>query len=379
MTLAPAADFSPVWLPIMTAVGTALLLLLGLTIALARRETGRLTRPLELLAHSSERIGQLDFEVGTPVSSRVSEVRQLAAAQQAMRSMLRSNQQDLELQASRLRQQNEVLSVLVEHFHGGISMFDGNLRLSVRNAQFQRLLDLPDTLLDRCDVYFADIIRHNALRGDYGPGATEQIVAARVARALEFQPHQIERTGDGGAVIEIRGRPLPGGGFVASYIDITERKQAELKLHLAASVFTHALEGILITTADATIINVNQAFSRITGYEHDEVIGKNPRILSSGRHSAEFFARLWSDLKSKGHWYGEIWNRRKNGEIYVEMKNISAVKDAQGEVQHYVALFSDISELKAHQSQLEHIAHFDALTNLPNRVLLADRLQQGLL
>ena len=158
--------------------------------------------------------------------------------------------------------------------------------------------------------------------------------------------------------------------------DITAQREIEEKLQLAASVFTHAREGIMITTTDGTIIDVNDAFSRITGYSRDEVLGQNPRLLSSGRQEAEFYAALWRELIENGHWYGEIWNRRKNGEIYAVMQTISTACDAQGNTRQYVALFSDITLLKEHEQELEHIAHYDALTSLPNRVLLADRLHQ---
>ncbi len=160
--------------------------------------------------------------------------------------------------------------------------------------------------------------------------------------------------------------------------DITERKRADAKLQLAASVFEHAREGIMITEPDGTIIDVNETFTRITGYTREDALGQNPRILSSGRHDAAYFAAMWRGLLELGYWYGEIWNRRKDGEIFAEMQAISAVRDDAGTVQHYVSLFSDITAIKEHQSQLEHIAHFDALTNLPNRVLLADRLQQAM-
>ena len=160
--------------------------------------------------------------------------------------------------------------------------------------------------------------------------------------------------------------------------DITERKRAERDLSLAASVFTHSRESITITDAKGTIIEVNDAFTRITGYSREEVLGQNPRILSSGRQSKEFYAAMWADLIEKGYWYGEIWNRRKNGELYAQMLTISAVRDAQGQTQQYVALSSDITALKEHGQKLEYIAHYDALTTLPNRVLLADRLQQSM-
>ena len=156
------------------------------------------------------------------------------------------------------------------------------------------------------------------------------------------------------------------------------QKRAQEKIQLAASVFTHAREGITITDANGLIVEVNDAFTRITGFPRNEVLGKSPRILSSGRHGKEFYANLWHQLIEKGHWYGEIWNRRKNGEIFAEMLTISAVRNAQGKAEHYVALFSDITAIKEHQDQLIHIAHYDALTNLPNRVLLADRLRQGM-
>ncbi|MDR3370489.1 EAL domain-containing protein [Rhodoferax sp.] len=167
-------------------------------------------------------------------------------------------------------------------------------------------------------------------------------------------------------------------GLIGVIVDINERKQAEEKLYLAATVFTHAREAIMVTNADGSILDVNDAFTRITGYKRDDVLGQNPRILKSGRQSKEFYATMWRHLLEEGHYYGEVWNRRKNGEVYAEMQTISAVRDAQGHTLQYVALFSDITPLKEHQSQLEHIAHYDALTNLPNRVLLADRLHQAM-
>jgi diguanylate cyclase (GGDEF)-like protein/PAS domain S-box-containing protein len=161
--------------------------------------------------------------------------------------------------------------------------------------------------------------------------------------------------------------------------DITERKEAEVKLQLAASVFTHTHEGIMITDASGTILKVNDAFSRITGFARLEAVGKSSEILQSDHQSPEFYASIQQILIEKDYWYGEVWNRRKNGDIYPEMQAISVVRDITGKTQHYVSLFTDITNLKAHQQQLEHAANFDALTNLPNRALLADRLPIALL
>ena len=160
--------------------------------------------------------------------------------------------------------------------------------------------------------------------------------------------------------------------------DLTERKRAEEKLTLAASVFSHARESIVITDTTGMILEVNDTFSHTTGYSREEAIGKNPRILQSGRQPFQFYANMWQALLKEGYWSGEIWNRRKNGEVYAEIKTISAVLDEHGLTTHYVALGNDITPLKVHQEQLERIAHYDILTNLPNRVLLSDRLSQSM-
>jgi diguanylate cyclase (GGDEF)-like protein/PAS domain S-box-containing protein len=162
---------------------------------------------------------------------------------------------------------------------------------------------------------------------------------------------------------------------------VIANQEKELLLHKlkrAASVFSHADEGIMITDATATITEVNSTFSSITGYTSEEVLGENPKILQSGRHSPKFYVEMWDTLLTQDHWRGEIWNRRKNGEVFPVMLTISAVKNSGGFVQHYVSLCTDITAMKAYQGQLEHIAHYDVLTNLPNRVLLADRLKQAM-
>ncbi|WGS86210.1 EAL domain-containing protein [Methylomonas sp. UP202] len=160
--------------------------------------------------------------------------------------------------------------------------------------------------------------------------------------------------------------------------DITERKRAEEHLRLAARVFSDAHEGILITDANANIIDVNPTFCDITGYSRTEVLGQNPRFLQSGKHPTDFYADIWRTLRLNSYWRGELWNRKKNGELYAEHLTISALCDADGNTSHYIGLFSDVTHAKQQQQLLELIAHYDPLTGLPNRILFADRLNRAI-
>lgn len=155
-----------------------------------------------------------------------------------------------------------------------------------------------------------------------------------------------------------------------------EKDQQQLKL--AAAVFDNATEGMVITDPAGTILDVNAAFSNVTGYGREEACGQNIRLLKSGRHEPGFYAEMWQALRESGRWRGEIWNRRKDGAIYPELLSIAAVRDAAGRTTHYIGNFIDISELKAAEENLRRLAHFDPLTHLPNRVLLMDRLEIAL-
>jgi diguanylate cyclase (GGDEF)-like protein/PAS domain S-box-containing protein len=157
-----------------------------------------------------------------------------------------------------------------------------------------------------------------------------------------------------------------------------ERKQAEEALRLADRVFRSTGEGVAVTDAAGNLVSVNPAFELITGYSAAEVLGRNPRILQSGRHEEVFYREMWASLRETGQWRGELWNRRKSGEVYPEWLNISAIKDTAGSTTHYVGLFSDISSVKEAMQQIDFLAHHDALTRLPNRILFHDRLSHGL-
>ena len=165
--------------------------------------------------------------------------------------------------------------------------------------------------------------------------------------------------------------------FVAVKEDITERKLADQELRIAAAAF-ESQEGMFITDAEGVILRVNNAFVETTGYSAEEAVGQKPSILKSGRHDAAFYKALQETLGRDGHWHGEIWNRRKSGEIYPEWQTITAVSDANGRVTHYVSAFSDISKRKEAEEQIRNLAFYDPLTRLPNRRLLMDRLQHAL-
>jgi len=158
---------------------------------------------------------------------------------------------------------------------------------------------------------------------------------------------------------------------------VIESERAQTDLRIAATTF-ESQEGIFITDAQAAIIRVNRAFTDITGYTAGEVIGQNPRLLSSGRQDANFYAAMWESINNTGKWKGEIWNRRNNGEIFPAFLTITEVKDTGGVVTNYICIFNDITASKAAADQIKHLAFYDSLTNLPNRRLLMDRLDQAL-
>ncbi|MCX7095779.1 MAG: EAL domain-containing protein [Methylobacter sp.] len=188
----------------------------------------------------------------------------------------------------------------------------------------------------------------------------------------------VRRSGLGWA--ELRSAPIIWNGkraYVIGVSDITERKLSNDHLRQAAAVFESTREGVLMTDANKRILRINRAFTDITSYSEAEAIGQQPSMLRSGRHDAKFYAEMWSSIAKTGHWQGEIWNRRKNGEVYPELLSISAIVDKASEVTNYVGVFADISQLKATESQLDFLAHHDPLTRLPNRLLLLSRVEHA--
>ncbi|MBF0379829.1 MAG: EAL domain-containing protein [Magnetococcales bacterium] len=175
--------------------------------------------------------------------------------------------------------------------------------------------------------------------------------------------------------ISVGGAKLKDQHIITGIIrDITNRRKTENRLLLAKKVIENASEAILVTDSKATITDVNPAYEKISGYRRNEVIGKQPNITKSGRHSPDFYQKMWSEITKNGSWCGEIWDRRKSGEVYPKWLSISAIKNSVGDVENYVGLFMDISQQKLTEEKLEKLAFYDPLTQLPNRALFRDRL-----
>ena len=348
------------------AVAGALALLLALVIVLNAVQIGGLIRRrLALLHQGASRVthGNIEFRI---VREGVDEFSEIAGA--------------INLMMDTLAQREETIK---QAAHYARSLLEASLDPMVTISAEGKITDVNEA-----SVSVTGVTREALIGTDFGDYFTDPMRARegyQQAFAKGFvTDYPLALRHSSGRITDVlynasvyrdeQGRVL---GVFAAARDVTERKKAESYIQ-AASVFTYAREGIIITDTNGTILNVNDSFARITGYSREEVLGQNPRLLKSGRQDNAYYTGMWHDLVDKGHWYSEIWNKRKNGEIYAEMLTITAVYGGDGKTQHYVALFTDITTLKEHQNQLEHMAHFDALTGLPNRLLLSDRLHQGM-
>ncbi|MDD4927836.1 MAG: EAL domain-containing protein [Gallionella sp.] len=210
---------------------------------------------------------------------------------------------------------------------------------------------------------------------------TPEAVAAHVQHVIENGYDRFEtqhRHRDGHLIdIEVVTSFIPESTYLIAFLhDVTERRQIMETLRIAAAAF-ETQEAIVITGADSKILRINQAFEEMTGYSANEIIGQNPRIMQSGRHDNAFYQEMWSKLLSTGKWAGEVWDKRKNGEIYPKHMTITAVHNEQHKTTHYVAVSSDISQRKLDEMMIHQLAFYDALTSLPNRRLLLDRMKRA--
>ena len=285
----------------------------------------------------------------------------------------------LEEALARLAESRKQLEYVFAAIGEGIWDWDISTDQVSRNARGCELLGLDHTFTGHTAAEFRELIAEEDRLGmadalqhclsGHGPYHCEYRVRHPSGRLVWVR--------DRGNVVEYTadGRPLR---MIGSLSDISLEREADENLRLTSSVFRHAHESIVITDTAANILDVNDAFCRITGYLRSEIIGRNTRFLRSGLQTSEFYADMWRGLIRDGVWQGELWNRKKNGELFAQLGNISAVRNEAGQTTHYVGLFSDITEIKESQRHLEHLAYHDALTQLPNRSLLADRMQMAL-
>ena len=187
---------------------------------------------------------------------------------------------------------------------------------------------------------------------------------------------------DPASIYEIRSKNMVDDygihiGRLITVTDLSDIKSLNKRLKLFSSVFENTAEGIMVTDERKNIIDINAAFTEITGYTRDDVLNKKPTILSSGRHNRNFYTEIWRDVRNTGRWSGEIWNRHKSGRVFPELLTINVIRDVDDKVTHYIGIFSDISSLKRTQEKIEHLSQYDALTDLPNRSLVIERLEQA--
>jgi diguanylate cyclase (GGDEF)-like protein/PAS domain S-box-containing protein len=292
---------------------------------------------------------------------------------QVMRGSIEDITERKEIEAA-LRKTKERLQTFIEHAPAGLAMFDREMRYLAVSHRFLEITGIADKKVLGCCHY------------EVVPDAAFFVESHR--RGLEGEAQKCEEhqlVNPIGPVRWIRWEVLPWrtdedevGGIILFLEDVTKAKESEQRLQLAASVFEHATEAIMVFDLELRIIEVNDSFSKITGYSRDEVLGKHPNVLRSDMHDTTFYAEMWKSVRETGRWRGEMWNRTKDGGSSVVAWTITTVVDSLGQPQHYVALFYDITPIKEQEKKLERIAHYDALTGLPNRTLVGDRLRTAM-
>lgn len=350
------------------------LMLLGLLLALGWLGQRYVIGPLGRL-----RLATLDYAANGRLQQLplhgVSEVRALLKAFNAMQQQLQDSLSMLQEQkhaAGQLAQEREALLRAVPDMLFEMSP-EGRFLQVWSSPNQQRLGSSPEQLLDKLVHQVMPLDAADTICLAIAEALKEGVSRGRrICLFIDCEAHWFELSA---------ARKQDRQGVTSCILlahDSTQRKQAEDELQLWAQVFAAAHNGILVTDSFSRIVQVNAAFTRITGYEAEEIVGRTPALLSSGRHDSGFYHRMWQEIATHGYWQGEIWNRRKDGTIFPEWQSISAVHGDDGEISHYISVFSDISSQKEAEQYIRRLAYFDSLTGLPNRALLQDHANQAL-
>lgn len=357
-----------------TFMGIVIIAALLAALAAARS----ITRPLADMTALTVRLSKGDTDVDIPNKGTDDEIGDLARALHVFREHIRTianlhriREEEQTLAAEELRASEERVRMLLESTGDGIYGIDKKGRCTILNPAAMRFLALesPDQIVGEA--------MHTLIHHHYEDGRPYPVHACPIqACLLSGKPAHIQdevffRPDGSFFPVDYRVHPMLQHGEVTGavviFTDITEERQIRNEMKIARTVFDTTEEGIVVTDSANRIQSVNPAFERITGYIATEVIGKTPAVLSSGKHDSEFYGALWSSLKDHGNWQGEIWNKRKNGDIYAEWVTITALRGCNGQGGGYVAIFSDITNRAHAAARVRREANFDPLTELPNR------------
>lgn len=269
-----------------------------------------------------------------------------------------------------LQEKTELLTLTLASISEGLSVFDQDLRLRTCNRVWFDLMGCPDEL----EVAGSPLASFPALNAQPDSQSGQSVMADNIRMARDGKEQVGEYRLANGRTLEVRSGPMPDGGVVSTYTDISARKAGEDEQRVAAAVFQTSAEPMLITDMNVRIQRCNPAFEALLGYSIDELRGRNPALLASDDHDRAFFDHLWATLQKEGHWRGTIWHRQKSGTLSAQQVSLSAIVNDLGQLEHVVAVYTDVTEQIRREEGARYEAYHDALTGLPNRSLLFDRI-----